>query len=103
MNLTRILKNPCLSVVRIGLTVFLIGLIAACAQPDPSTSVFGATGKPTELVRCPAGEYELCLQKMGDLCQGSGYSILEKIRQVKSGTWSDTSELLIVAQCKIAE
>lgn len=103
MNLTRLLKNPCHLVVRISLIMFLTGVIGVRAQSNITTNVYGSTGKPTELVRCPVGEYELCLQKMSDLCQQAGYDILEKIRQVKTGVWSDTSEFLIIAQCKSVE
>ena len=97
LNLIKVL-NVC-SLVRISLAASLLGIVGACAQQGIPINVYGASGGPTKLVRCPVGEYEVCLLKMGDLCQESGYSILEKMRQVKPGVWSDAPEFLLIGQC----
>lgn len=81
----------------IGALIFA-SLLAACAKEPPST-LYHHSGQTAQMVRCPVGEYEICLQQLSNACQKNGYSIAEKVRQVKSGVWSDTGEILIVAQC----
>jgi hypothetical protein len=75
-----------------------IGLLNACTNVSPPT-FYHQSGGVVQVVRCPVGEYELCLLQISNACQEAGYSIHEKVRQVKSGMWSDRAETLILAQC----
>ena len=78
--------------------IIITALLTACAK-EPPPNFYHQSGKMAQVVRCPVGEYEICLQQMSDACQESGYTIHEKVRQIKSGVWSDLVETLIVVQC----
>lgn len=85
--------------VRIG-GLLLIALLASCANKDPNPIFYHQSGQTAQMVICPQGEYELCLKKMSDACQNLGYTVQEKIRQIKEGFWSDSAQILMIGQCK---
>jgi hypothetical protein len=79
-----------------------IGFLTACAHPESPAAIRYQSGHVVQVARCPVGEYEVCLQQISNACQEAGYAVQEKVRQIKSGFWSDTAETLIVAQCNKA-
>ena len=83
------------------LLISSMAMLSACANKPPRTEFYNAAGQPSHAVHCSVGAYESCLQQMGDICNEEGYTVLEKIRQMRSGTWNDDGpETLLVAQCK---
>lgn len=81
--------------------VFLAIVLVGCTNSTPRTDFYSASGQVAHTVACSAGEYEGCLQKIGDICGENGYIVLEKARQIKWGLWFDSSpEILLAAQCK---
>jgi hypothetical protein len=52
-------------------------------------------------VHCPIGVYDSCLIQLSEICGKQGYSIQEKIRQIRSGILMDDGpEYLLITNCK---
>ena len=83
------------------LLIAIMATLCACASRPSHAEFYNASGQPSHSVHCLVGAYESCLQQMSDLCHEQGYTIEEKIRQTKLGSWVDNDpEILLVAQCK---
>jgi len=83
---------------RVYFLIAVTGFLHGCAK-EPNQKYHHQSGEAAQIVRCPVGEYEQCLMQMSEACREGGYTVQEKIRQVKLGIWSDVAETLIVAKC----